>query len=213
MEKDSIYLIGAGNHAKVVMTMLEVCGFACKGIYDDNESMWGKEIWNVPVLGPTTDLPDKEGIMAVIGIGSNQTRKEISERFENVVWPVLIHPTSVVHSSTRIGGGTVILPGCIIQADAKIGHHTIINTGAVVDHDCIIGNYCHLAPRCCVADGVAVDDGAFIGMGSVVIPYTHIASNVVLGPGSTAVKNLDSEGVYFGTPAHRVPKFLIPDAD
>ena len=206
MFKESIYLIGAGSHAKVVMTTLEACGIGCKGIFDDDESLRGEEVWSVPILGTTYDIPDSEDVVAVIGIASNKVRMEIASRFKNITWPVIIHPLSVVHSSVRIGAGAVIAAGCVIQADTVIGCHSIINTAVVVDHDCQIGNFCHLAPRTCIADGVTMGDGAFLGIGSVVVPYVNVGAGAVIGAGSTVVSNLEQDGMYLGSPARRMPK-------
>lgn len=206
MFKESIYLIGAGNHAKIVMSTLEACCIGCKGIYDDDETLRGQEIWNVPILGTTAEMPDTEDTVAVIGIGSNKTRMEIAKRFRNVAWPIIIHPMTVVHSSVRIGHGTVILAGSIIQADTMIGQHAVIGTAAVVSHDCKLGNYCHLAIRSCIADAVSVGDGASLGIGSVVTPYVNIGERAVVGPGSTVISNLEADGMYSGNPARRMPK-------
>lgn len=206
MFKESIYLIGAGSHAKVVMSTLEACGIGCRGIFDDDESLCGQEIWNVPILGTTHDIPDNGDVVAIIGIASNKVRMEIASRFKNITWPVIIHPMSVVHSSVRIGAGSVVVAGGVIQADSVIGCHTIINTAAVIDHDCEIGNFCHLAPRTCIADGVSMGDGAFLSIGSVVVPYINIGAGAVIGAGSTVISNLEPDGMYIGSPARRMPR-------
>lgn len=206
MFKESIYLVGAGSHAKVVMTTLEACGIGCKGIFDDDESLCGQEIWGIPILGTTYDMPDKEETVAVIGIASNKVRKEIVSRFRNVAWPVIIHPQSAVHSSVRLGQGSSVLAGCVIQADTVVGSHSIISTCTIIDHDCNIGSYCHISMRCCIADGVSIGNGACIGIGSIVIPYVSIGEDALTGAGSTVISNLAPDGVYVGSPARRVPK-------
>lgn len=206
MFKESIYLIGAGSHAKVVVTTLEACGIGCKGIFDDDESLRGREIWGIPILGTTYEMPDTEDTVAVIGIASNKVRKDIAERFVNVAWPVLIHPQSVIHSSVRLGRGCAVLAGCVIQADTVVGYHSIINTCSVVDHDCNIGNYCHLSMRSCVADGVSIGNGACIGIGSIVEPYVSVGEWALTRAASTVTCNLAPDGVYAGSPARRAPK-------
>ena len=39
--KENVFLIGAGDHAKVVLSTLEACHIGCAGIYDDNPALWG----------------------------------------------------------------------------------------------------------------------------------------------------------------------------
>lgn len=206
MFKESVYLIGAGSHAKVVMTTLEACGIGCKGIFDDDESLRGQEVWGIPILGTTYEMPDKEDTIAVIGIASGKTRMEIVSRFKNVAWPIIIHPATTVHSSVRLGEGCAVLAGSIIQADTVIGRHSIISAGAIINHDCHIGDFCHLSMRSCVADGVSIGDGVCLGIGSIVIPYVSIGAWALTGAGATVTSNLDSNGVYVGSPARRAPK-------
>jgi sugar O-acyltransferase (sialic acid O-acetyltransferase NeuD family) len=198
---NSINVIGAGDFAKAVLTLLEACGTPCSGIYDDDSSLRGKDLWGVPILGPVSDLPDKEGVMAVIAIGSNEARRKISSGFKNITWPVVVHPGSCVHSSVSIKGGTLIFAGAIVQADAKIGRHAIINVGATVDHDADIGDFCNLAPRSCVADRAELGEGVTLGIGSIAAPYTKIAPWTAVGPGSTVERNLNERGYYSGNPA------------
>lgn len=206
MFKERIYLIGAGSHAKVIMTTLEACGIGCKGIFDDDESLRGQEIWGVPILGTTYEMPDTEDTIAVIGIASNRVRKDIADRFRNVAWPVIIHPLSLVHSSVRLGKGCAVLAGSVVQADTVVGNHSIISTCTIVDHDCRIGNYCHLSVHSCIADGVSIGDGACIGIGSIVTPCVNVGEGVLTGAGSTIISDLAPDGVYVGSPARRVPK-------
>ena len=56
--KENVFLIGAGDHAKVVLSTLEASNIGCAGIYDDNPKLWGKSLWCIPILGPVSDKPD-----------------------------------------------------------------------------------------------------------------------------------------------------------
>ena len=207
MNKERIYVIGAGNHAKVILSVLEACGMCCAGIYDDNLSLKGSTLWCVPILGPISEMPDTPETMAVIAIGSNSARREIAAGFKNVCWPALVHPQSAVHSSVRIGEGTVVLPGSIILADSIIGKHSIINTSSVINQDTVIGDFCHIGMKSAIANGVKIEDGSFIGMGAVIIPHITIESNVTVGAGGVVIRNLDKDGCYVGNPVSRI---LLP---
>ncbi len=82
--KENVFLIGAGDHAKVVLSTLEACNIGCAGIYDDNPKLWGKSLWCIPILGPVSDMPDTPETMAIIAIGSNEVRRRMAARFKNV---------------------------------------------------------------------------------------------------------------------------------
>lgn len=198
---NDIYLIGAGGHAKVILALLEEQGRKCLGIYDDNKALWGKTLSSIPVIGGIKELQDKNDISAVIAIGNNNTRKQITETFHQLHWETLIHPHSWVHKSVKIQEGTVIFAGAVIQPDVCIGKHTIINTSASIDHDCNIGNYCHIAPGCHLAGGVNIEDNTFLGVGTTVIPSISITSNTTIGAGAVVVKDIMQCGIYVGVPA------------
>ncbi|MDO4561527.1 MAG: acetyltransferase [bacterium] len=203
-KKEKVFLIGAGDHAKVVLSTLEACGVECAGIYDDNPELWGRTLWCLPIIGPVSEMPDTPETMAVIAIGSNAVRREIREKFKEVCWPVFVHPQGIVHSSVRIGEGTIVFAGCIIESDAVIGKQSIVNSGCFIGHDSRIGDYCHMAPKSAVADSVMLGDGVFLGLGSMVRPYTTILDDVTVGMGSSVVKKLGPGGTYVGTPARRI---------
>ena len=207
MHNDPVYIIGAGGHAKVVIAALLANSVSCVGVFDDDSSLWGKKILDIPILGAVEELRDLPSTLAVNAIGNNSTRRAICERFENVNWLTVIHPHTWIHSSVKIGCGTVVFAGSIIQPDTIIGKHSIINTSASVDHDCVIGNFCHIAPGCHIAGGVQIGDEVFLGIGTSVIPYVSIVSNTVIGAGATVIENIDNAGVYVGTPARRKEYF------
>ena len=201
-----IYLIGAGGHAKVILSLLEAQGRKCLGIYDDNEQRHGTTLLGVPVIGAVKEIPDRCDILAIIAIGDNAVRKRIAESFRNIRWATLVHPHSWVHCSVKIDEGSVIFAGAVIQPDTHIGKHTIINTSASVDHDCRIGDFCHIAPGCHLAGGVTVGDNTFTGIGTEIIPNISIISGTTIGAGSVVVKHITTGGVYLGVPAVRYSK-------
>ena len=201
MATDPVYIIGAGGHAKVVIAALHANSIACAGVFDDDRSLWGKKILDIPILGAVEELRDVSSILAVNAIGNNSTRRAISERFRNINWLTVIHPNTWIHSSVKIGCGTVVFAGSVLQPDTIIGQHSIINTSASVDHDCVIGDFCHIAPGCHIAGGVKIGNEVFLGIATAVIPCVSIVSNTVIGAGSVVIKNLNFKGIYVGIPA------------
>mgnify|MGYP001023967673 CR=1 FL=1 len=204
MNNDHVYIIGAGGHAKVIISALLANEVSCAGVFDDNSSLWGNKILGIPILGAVEELRDTSSTVAVNAIGNNSTRRAICERFKNVNWLTLIHPHTWIHSSVKLGSGTVVFAGAVIQPDTIIGKHSIINTSASVDHDCEIGDFCHIAPGCHIAGGVHIGNEVFLGIGTAVIPSLNIVSNTVTGAGATVIESIDDVGVYVGTPARRM---------
>ncbi len=201
-----LFVIGAGGHAKVVISILRETGFRIKGVLDDDPTRWGQELMEIPVLGEIGQLSSLEHVRGVIAIGNNKIRKDLAEKYPHVQWITAVHYKAYVHPTSRanIGPGTVISAGAIIQPDVTIGAHSIINTSTSVDHDCEIGSYVHLAPGVHLAGGVKVADGVLMGVGSSAIPLASIGEWSVIGAGAGVMKEIPANTKAIGFPAKPV---------
>lgn len=197
----SLFVLGAGGHAKVMISTLLAAGHEISGVLDNNLNLYGKTILGFPILGSFDLLEREADVVAVIAIGNNAVRRDIAKRFPSVRWQSVIHPKAYVHNSVSLKPGTVIFAGAVIQPDVTLGAHVIINTGASVDHDCILGDYAHIAPGCHLAGGVNVHEGVLLGVGSSVAPLISIAEWTTVGVGSVVVRDLPSYSVAMGVPA------------
>lgn len=201
----SVVLIGAGGHAKVVISTLQAAGYSVEAIFDDGPEKWGHELMGAPIVGPISELADIGSRLALIAVGDNRARKSLAEQFA-LEWVGVVHPYAYLHPSVQIGPGTVVLAGAVIQPDTHIGSHVIVNTGATIDHDCKVRDYVHLAPGVHLAGGVRVGEGAFLGIGSVGAPGIEIGAWTTVGAGGIVVDNLPSHVVAVGIPARPTNK-------
>ena len=203
---DSVFVIGSGGHAKVVIDVLLQNDYKIKGVLDDNRERIGQQICDIDVIATTDYLNKIKTPIAIIAIGDNKTRKSISQRFNHVKWVTVIHPRAFVHSSAHIGFGTIICAGAIVQPGVRLNNHIIVNTGATVDHDCFIGSFAHIAPGANLAGSVNVAEGAFMGIGSKIIPDIQIGEWSIVGAGATVITPVSSNLVVVGTPARPIGK-------
>jgi sugar O-acyltransferase (sialic acid O-acetyltransferase NeuD family) len=197
---DGIVVVGAGGHAKVILSAAMECGLRISFIIDDDEAKWGKEIFGIKVKGPISAYKNSN-YSAIVAIGDNETRKKMVDNLIHFEWITIIHPHAYVHKSAIIGKGTVIFAGAVIQPDVIIGTHCIINTGSTVDHDCRIGNFVHVAPGVNIAGGVTIGEGSFLGIGSKVIFGKRIGEWTVVGAGSVVAQDIPSKVLSLGVPA------------
>jgi len=199
--KYPFYVLGAGGHAKVMISICIEKEMKINGILDEDESKWNTEILGYPVIGNFQILENLKS-NAIVGVGNNIIRHNIVRRFDDFVdWQTLIHSSAYVHPSVEIGKGSVIMAGAVIQPDVKIGNHVIINTSASVDHDCIIDDHVHIAPGAHLAGGVEVGEGSFLGISSSAVPYVRIGEWSVVGAGGVVVNNIASRKMAVGIPA------------
>ncbi len=203
---DSVFVIGSGGHAKVVIDVLLQNNYKIKGVLDDDRERIGQQICGINIIATTDYLNTIKTPSAIIAIGDNKTRKSISQRFNHVKWVTVVHPQAFVHSSADIGFGTIICAGAIVQPGARLNNHIIVNTGATVDHDCFIDSFAHIAPGANLAGSVNVAEGAFMGIGSKVIPDVQIGEWSIVGAGTTVIAPVPSNLVVVGTPARIIGK-------
>ena len=204
-----LYVIGAGGHGKVVVSTLLECGLSVDGILDDDAAKTGTTILGIPVTQTVESfILRKETARALCAVGENKIRKKLSAHLaaSPLEWITAVHPAAWIHSSVRLGEGTIVFAGAVIQPDTVLGAHCIVNTGALIDHDSVIGDFCHLAPGCRITGGVSVGEGAFLGAGATVIPGVIIGSWSVIGAGSTVIRDIPPGATAVGSPARIIKR-------
>jgi sugar O-acyltransferase (sialic acid O-acetyltransferase NeuD family) len=199
-----IAIIGAGGHAKVVLSTLAAAGQSVDAFYDDDGSLIGKTILGIPVEGPLKTATPERVRSLIIGVGDNRLRQALANRFGWVTWLTARHPWSWIDSSVILEGGSVVFAGAVVQPDTTIGEHVILNTGCTVDHDCRIGGFVHLGPGVHLCGGVSVDEGVLLGVGAVVKPGIHIGRWAVVGAGAVVVEDVPAGSTVTGVPAKRL---------
>ena len=122
--KKNIAIIGAGGHCLVIIDIIKLNNYNIIGIYDDNKvGMFA----GYKILGKTSEL-DYNIENYVIAIGNDNVRKLIYNKFKNLNWCTLIHPSSIIASTSVINKGTIVCAGAVVQPYVNIGKHCIINT-------------------------------------------------------------------------------------
>jgi sugar O-acyltransferase (sialic acid O-acetyltransferase NeuD family) len=198
--REPVAVLGAGGHAKVVISTLRSAGIPVTAVLDDEPGTWGGEVLGVPVRGAMIEAPSHTR-RAVIAVGSNAARARIAAALPSIEWATVIHPGAVIAEGVQIGAGTVVFAGCVIQPDTVLGEHVILNTGSSVDHDCVVGDFVHLAPGVRIAGTVHIERGAFLGIGSIVIPGRRIGADAIVGAGGVVIGDVPAGATVVGVPA------------
>lgn len=202
-----LYIIGAGDHAKVVRSA---------AIFNQRPTRFISEQVNGNDTVSEADFLDKtaeflttdSGLICGIGsTGSTIRRREVLARYKNwtSAFHNVIHPNAGLDHDIRFGRGIFIAQGCQIVRGAVIDDHAIINTGVIVDHDSSIGTGTHVGPGSILCGSVTCGDWVHVGSGSVIIQGCHIANGVVLGAGTVVNKDIVEPGsTWVGAPARRI---------
>lgn len=200
----SVVLIGAGGHARSVITLLQNNGFAIKGIYDNSWKVDSSEnILSIPVCGTIKDVPNQETIC--LAVGDNTTREELYQQFSKYIFKEVIeHSNAFIENSAVLGSSNLIFANVFVNADAKIGNNNILNTGCILEHESLIGNHNHISVSAVLCGRVTIGNNCFIGAGAIIKDKIKICDHVTIGAGTVVVKDIYEPGVYVGNPSKKI---------
>lgn len=161
----SLLILGAGGHGCVVAELARACGYSRIDFADDRSPL---------AVGSLDELPSLalRYSAAAVSIGNLPLRRDLLDRLENLSMPIpaLVHPSSTVSPSARIGPGVLVLPGAVVHTNAVVGKGAIVSAGAVVDHDADVGPCAH------------VDAGAVVAARAVVPALAHLPAGTCVRP-------------------------------
>jgi sugar O-acyltransferase (sialic acid O-acetyltransferase NeuD family) len=202
-----IFLIGAGGlfkeqfiYLKDVLKEKKNKNFKVAGVIDDNDDVKLNKFSGLKIYKPSK-IKYSDDIYLILSIGDPKIKSLFIERFKKFNFFNLIHPSSVVSSSAKIGKGLVISPLCCVSADAILHDFNTLNAGVIISHDCIIGKNNNLSPDVKLMGHCKVGKNNFFGAGSLMIPKTSLADNNIVGASTTITKNFESNLTLVGTPA------------
>jgi len=208
---NSIVLIGAGGHAKVIVSILrkldrfDILGYTAL----ENRG----DLMGVPFLGLDGDLAELANqhknltaVLAVGQVGLGNFRFSLWEKLRalSISFPSIVSPNAVVNEAVSLGESAVVMDGAIINSGASIGRGAIVNTNSTVEHDVTLGDWVHVASGATISGGVTIGRFSMIGAGATVIEGKTVGSGCLIGAGATVTRDLSEPGVYVGCPARLI---------
>lgn len=201
-------VIGAGGHARVVVSILRAQGVnvaGCTAIEAPSSNRWPKDI---PYLGGNEVLETLApgANLFVNGIGSSGRIENRRQVFENALragarFRGLIHPSAVIAPDAEIDPTALIMAGAVVQTGAWIGPNVLINTGAIIDHDTRVGAHSHIATGARLAGEVVIGDAVLVGAGATIIQRQEVGAGAVVAAGAVVIRRVAPETCQGGVPA------------
>jgi sugar O-acyltransferase (sialic acid O-acetyltransferase NeuD family) len=206
MTKETLIIIGAGGHGKVVADIAFKMGsWKSIAFLDDNQDI--NKCLMFDVIGKVEDsIKYKDNADFFAAIGDNKTRENVLTELTLKSYSIatLIHPNATIGLEVEIGEGTVVMGGTVINSSTKIGFGVIINTSSSIDHDCVINDYVHVSPGVHIAGNVNIGKRTWLGIGSNVINNLNVCEDCFIGAGSLLIKSIVLPGKYVGSPVTKV---------
>lgn len=211
--KNPVIIFGAKGLGRVVLDIFNSNQVTVYCFLDDDDTLHGKEINDIAVLGSTDD----EGFLkylgkkceAFIASDDNKYRETITEMLKSKrkVMPVnAVHARAVVSDLAFLGYGNLINAGAVVNPNAKVGNHSIISSNVVVDFDVQLDDYVQIGAGSTLNSGVKVGKGAFIGSGVTVVSGVKIGAKARVGAGSVVIADVGAGETVFGNPAKLIEK-------
>lgn len=211
MEKNDLFIVGAGGFAREIYSYLSEMnyiydGYSFKGFLDDNPlSLSGFNVEHnvISSIKSTSISPNSVLIMGVADCKLKQNIFDFYSR-NNIKFLTFRHQTSVIGRNVCIGDGCVFAPYSVVTSDVKLGHCCTINALSTIGHDVTIGNFCTLSGHCDVTGGVKLGNQVFLGSHACVLPKVVVESQSRVGAGSVVIKKVLSGSTVFGNPAKKI---------
>ncbi|MBC7381815.1 MAG: acetyltransferase [Bacteroidia bacterium] len=137
----------------------------------------------------------------VIAIADPAIRKKISNLDNQIQFFNIIHPSSKINKSNKLGIGNIICAGVILTVNVLIGNHVIINIYSTIGHDTIVEDYVSIMAGVHVSGNVKIGEGCFIGSGAVILPNINIGKFCNIGAGAVVINDIPDYSTAVGVPA------------
>jgi carbonic anhydrase/acetyltransferase-like protein (isoleucine patch superfamily) len=142
----------------------------------------------------------------------------LGDRVPDIHPDAWVHPQATVIGDVRIGAEATVWPQAVLRGDSlgiTVGERTSIQDGAVVHvtsmratvigAGCVIGHLAHM-------EGCTVEDGALVGIGSILMPGVVVRSGAVVGAGAVVPRDVEvpPRAMALGVPARIRPDAVDP---
>lgn len=206
MKHESLLVVGAGGHGKVVIDAIGNSKSWFQIIVtDDDASKYGRIILGHKVIGPVTAALQSRVVAFHVAIGHNGFRERITNDLDShgLASTSIVHIRAYIAESAQIHAGVFIAAQAVVGPDVQLERGCIINHGAVVDHDCHVGEFSHIAPNATLAGAVHVGRRVLIGAGANILPGVSIGDDCTVGAGAVVLNDLEPGCVQVGVPARK----------
>ena len=115
----------------------------------------------------------------------------------------LISPRAIVRRNSKIGNGCIITHYSNVSVDTKIGDYVSI-LGSGIGHDASIGNFSVLSGRVNINGFVQFGNEVYLASGTSVAPHKKLGDGAYIGIGSVVISNIKAGTRVFGNPAKKM---------
>ena len=209
MEK--ILIVGAGGFGRELLQWIkdinaEKPTWEIGGFLDDNlQALDGVEI-DYPVVGTISDWQPKDDEVFALAMAKPQLKRMVVEKLKSrgAHFAAVIHPTALVSPFAHYGEGLVMFPYSKLSCNSTVGDFVSILT-TPIGHDNEIGDYTMISGGCNIVRNVKIGKDVFVAAGVCIAQDVVVKDGAYIGLGSVVLKDVKAGTKVFGNPARIIP--------
>lgn len=198
-----IIIVGAGGHASSVANVAQSAGYDIVAFVDKNKA--GQNFMGRDVVAECSAIESWFNFFLAIAIGDNFTRQHVYQDLNaccpTLKYPVLVHRSATISNYSKIGAGTIVMPGALVGPNSVVGKFCLLNTRSSIDHDTTMLDFSSLAPGAVTGGKVSIGLRSNVAIGATLINGVSIGDDTIVGANSLLNSNLPDNVVAYGHPA------------
>ena len=206
-----ILIVGAGGFGRELLQWIkdinaEKPTWEIGGFLDDNlQALDGVEI-DYPVVGTISDWQPKDDEVVALAMGKPQLKRMVVEKLKSrgAHFAAVIHPTALVSPFAHYGEGLVMFPYSKLSCNSTVGDFVSILT-TPIGHDNEIGDYTMISGGCNIVRNVKIGKDVFVAAGVCIAQDVVVKDGAYIGLGSVVLKDVKAGTKVFGNPARIIP--------
>lgn len=192
----AIVIYGAWYFGRVVEEAAIAAGWDVLGFVDPE-----------PPADVTTLQTVPPGVPAIVAIGDNRTRAEVSAALAEQGRPLatVVHPEAYVSPSASLGAGSYVAEFAVVRTGAVVAGGVVLQAGCVVSHDCRLQAHASFGPNAVAASKVRIGLRTVVGAGAAIAPGLVIGQDSTVAAGAAVFKDAGDNVSLVGNPARVTP--------
>jgi len=211
----SVLIVGHESLAALALSILQSNQMIAFGVLAEKKGLPFNAIKHVPILGNLEEddgqcfklIGQKCAVFVAIqqAIARKRYIQQIGKQLSIDQFINLIHPSTEIDESTKLGGGNFIDTNVMINPHVELANYCFLHKNVILGTGVSIKSFTQIGPGCIIGDGVSIEEDVFIGAGAVILEGLNIGTGARVGIGSVVLNAVKPGEAVLGNPAKIFP--------